>query len=173
MRFVPSWSPPDLGVIQEPYGASYVSDARGWAASGTAASDMAICKLYTPLGAQDPSWTGCLSFSGDSGYINGNDSVVAGYDPVTTPDVLIGVVATVTGVQDANQFKLLESVEFPVRGWEGGVIYTWWNGGIWITGVLTGMLVVEMPGPIREGRSGWAAGPGLVDLVNWAWENWS
>ena len=134
---------------------------------------MAICKLYTSLGNQDPTWTPCLSFGDDGSYIDGNESVIAGYDPVETPDALTAVVVRVAGVQDSNQFKLLESIENPVRGWEGGVIYTWWNGAIYVTGVLSGMLVVAEPGPINESKSGWASGTGLTDLVIWAWNNWT
>jgi hypothetical protein len=174
MRFAPSYSPPILTSNSEPFGASFVSDARGWGASGTAAWDMAICKLYTPLGNQNPTWTACLSFSDDGSYIHGNDSVIAGYDPVTTPDTLYAVVspASVMGVQDFSQFKLLESYENPPSGWEGGVIYSWWNGGIYVTGVLSGMVVVN-EGDFNEGKSGWAGGTGLTDLVNWAWQNWT
>jgi len=174
MRFAPSYSPPVLSSTSEPFGDSFVSDARGWGASGTAAWDMAICKLYTPLGNQNPTWTACLSFSDDGSYIHGNDSVIAGYDPVTTPDALNAVVspASVMGVQDFSQFKLLESYEDPPSGWEGGVIYTWWNGVFYVTGVLSGMVVVN-EGDINEGKSGWAGGTGLTDLVNWAWQNWT
>lgn len=171
MRFAPSYSPPLLTTNTEPFGASFVSDARGWGSSGTTAWDMAICKLYTPLGNQDPTWTPCLSFSDDNSYIHGNESVLAGYDPVTTPDALYAIDGTVLGVQDESQFKLLESYESPVTGWEGGVMYTSWNGGTYVTGVLSGRVVVN-DGEFNEGRSGWAGGTGLTDLVNWAWQNW-
>ena len=129
IRFVPFWSPPLLDPNTEPYGSSFVSDARGWTASGTAASDMAICKLYTPLGAQDPTWTACLSFGADSSYTNSTDTVIAGYDPIETPDALTGQAVSITAVQDSNQLKLMLTVENPVSGWEGGVMYTGWNGG--------------------------------------------
>src|ERR1700729_3652877 len=48
MCFVPSLVPPILGPNTEPYGSSFASDVRGWTASGTGGSDMAIC------GAQEP-----------------------------------------------------------------------------------------------------------------------
>jgi hypothetical protein len=87
MRLVPSWSPPLLGPNTEPYGSSFVSDACGWTASGTAANDMAI---YTPLGAQRPTWTACLSFGAASRYANNIDTVIAGDDPIDTPNALMG-----------------------------------------------------------------------------------
>jgi hypothetical protein len=169
--------PSPLGPNTEPYGSYFVSDARGWTASGTAASNKAICKLYTPLGAQDPTWTACLSFCADSSYTNSTDTVIAGYDPIDTPDVLMGQAVSITAVQNSNQFKLMLTVENPVSGWEGGVMYTGWNGGTWITGILSGITAVAEPTPVGpplyESQSGWVGGMGLIDLVNWAWQNWS
>jgi len=71
-------------------------------------------------------------------------------------------------VKDDNPFKLLETHAEP-WGWRGGVLWGWHGEGHpCVIGVLSGK--VEEHSIFK--KAGWAGGPGMVDLVRWAWTSW-
>jgi len=146
MCFVPSLVPPILGPNTGPYGSSFASDARGWTASGTGGSDMAICKLYMLSARKNPPGRRACPSAPNSSYTNNTDTVITDYDPIDMLDALVGQAIGITAVQDSNQFKLMLKVENPVIDWKGGVMYTGWNGGKHgLLGVLSGIMVLAGP----------------------------
>ena len=161
MRFVPAYS-----EGSEPFGSSYIMDVRGYEATGTSADDFAICKLYTPLG-DTCGWMGTEGWTIDSHYTSASWNR-AGYSHLFKN----GEVQfwedeqKIKKIKDDGCFKLLETKGDP-WGWSGGVLWGWSGDDAVVIGALSGsehLLIFT--------SVGWAGGPGMVDLVNWAWTHW-
>jgi hypothetical protein len=161
MNFVPTQGTPSPT-------SSYVSEAQGYnvPAGSVSADDLAICKLYTPLGSDTTGWMGTLSWSSDSSYkgptfsIDSYEQEFGGYSLNINP-------RSVTNVVDDGQFKLLEVVNL-IPGPVGAVMwYEYSDGGSpYVIGILSGAVNVG------EGDYGFAGGPAFVSLVQWAYSNW-
>lgn len=163
MRFVPAYS-----EGSEPFESSYVRDVRGYRESGTDAEDFAVCKLYKRLG-EHCGWMSVDGWSVDHHYTGSLWNMVGYSDLFDHGEVqFFEGDEKVKKVKDDNPFKLLETHAEP-WGWRGGVLWGWHGEGHpCVIGVLSGK--VEEHSIFK--KAGWAGGPGMVDLVRWAWTSW-
>jgi hypothetical protein len=159
MNFVPTQGTPSPA-------SSYVSDAQGYEvpAGSVSADDIAICKLYTPLGSDTTGWMGTLAWSNDSGY-EGLVFSIDSYEEEFGQYPLNNTTRSVTNITDNGQFKMLQVDSF-IPGPLGAVMWYEYNGDPRVIGVLSGAVNVD------EGDYGFAGGPGFVALVLWAYSNW-
>lgn len=163
MRFVPAFADGE-----EPFGSSYVSDIRGYHTSGTTADDFVVCKLYTPLG-DTCGWMGTEAWVDDENYTKPAWNMV-GYSPLFKNGQVQFFEDNdkIKKVKDDGPFKLFDTKGDP-WGWAGGVLWGWHKECPCVIGVLSGgeehfVFFHEL---------GWAGGPALTDLVEWAWTNWN
>jgi len=162
MRFAPGFSD---GA--EPFGSSYVSDIRGYHTSGTEADDFVVCKLFTPLG-DTCGWMGTEAWTDDGNYTGGLWNMV-GYSPLFKNGKVQFYEDNekIKKIRDDGPFKLLET-KGEHWGWDGGVLWGWCKDCPCVVGVLSGS---EEECCIFT-DAGWAGGPGLPDLICWAWTQW-
>jgi hypothetical protein len=162
MRFAPGFS-----EGSEPFGSSYVMDVRGYETSATSADDFVVCKLYKPLG-ETCGWMGVDGWSVDHHYTGSLWNMVGYSEFFKNGEVqFFEGDEKVKKVKGEGGFKLLDT-HADHWGWCGGVLWGWRGECPCAIGVLSGKdeeICKFIP-------SGWAGGPGLVDLVNWAWTNW-
>jgi V8-like Glu-specific endopeptidase len=172
MQFVPSYwnGAPLLGPGAE----SWTSDYRGWNTNDTvAAHDMAVLRLYDPIGPW-LGWMGTKVY--DSGWNGGPYWTLAGY-----PGAIAGAerpssqssipVLDTDGDGNAQEIEHHGSA---TPGDSGGPFFGFWNDGPYAVGTTSGGEA------ITGGLFGWgnednnieAAGEAMVDLVLWAQANW-
>jgi hypothetical protein len=162
MRFIPAYS-----EGTEPFGSSYVMDVCRYSISGVTANDFAVCKLYKRLG-EHCGWMSVDGWSKDHHYTSSLWNMVGYLDLFKDGEVqFFQGDEEVKKVSDEGALKLLKTNADP-WGWCGGVLWGWQGDCPRVIGVLSGEdeeLCIFI-------NAGWAGGPGMMDLVRWAWINW-
>ena|GEM_PF-5297192 len=162
MRFAPAFS-----EGYEPFSSSYVKDVRGYETSATSADDFVVCKLYRPLG-ETCGWMSTDGWSIDHHYTGSLWNMVGYSDLFKHGEIqFFEGDEKIKKVKDEGGFKLLDTHADP-WGWCGGVLWGWHGECPCTIGVLSG----KEEELCKYIRAGWAGGPGLVELVSWAWTNW-
>ena len=172
MKFVPNYwnGAPLLGA-----GAlSFVSDYRGWNTNDTvAANDMAVLRLYDPLGSS-LGWMGTKTF--DSSWNGGNYWTLAGYPGSIAggerPSQQSGIpVLDTDGDGDAEEIEHHGSA---TPGDSGGPFFGFWSGAPYAVGTTSGGETISggFLGIGDEDNNIEAGGSAMVDLVKWAQANW-
>ena len=171
MRFVPSYwnGAPLLGAGSQ----SWTSDFRGWN-PGVAAHDMAVLRLYDPIG----SWLGWMGTKVyDSSWNNGNYWTLAGYPAAVASGERPSYQSGIPVLDDDNDGdgKELEHHGDVTGGDSGGPFFGFWNDGPYAVGTTSGgERIWGTPfGWGDEDNNIEAAGKAMVDLVSWARTNWA
>lgn len=159
------------------YGAgaqSWTSDYRGWNTDDTvAAHDMAVLRLYDPLGPW-LGWMGTKVY--DSSWEGGPYWTLAGYPAAIAggerPSSQSGI--PVLDDDSDGDAKELEHHGDASGGDSGGPFFGFWNDGPYSVGTTSGgEAITGTPfGWWDEDNNIEAAGRALVDLVLWAQANW-
>ena len=172
MLFVPGYY--DGQSVDGPGAVSWVSDCHGWNTGGSvAAHDMAVCRLYTPLGGwlgymgartysdsweDQPYWTLC----GYPGAVaGGNRPSFQNGIPVLDDD------------SDGGALEL-EHHGDATGGDSGGPFFAWWTDGPYAIGTTSGGERISggFLGIGDEDNNIEAGGGAMVDLVKWGRQNW-
>ncbi|MGH9075865.1 MAG: trypsin-like serine peptidase [Acidimicrobiales bacterium] len=173
MKFVPGyWD----GAPADGQGAqSWTSDYRGWNTDDTvAAHDMAVLRLYDPIG----SWLGWMGTRVyDSGWQGGAYWTLAGYPGSIAGAERPSYQSGIAVLDDDNDgdAKEIEHHGSATPGDSGGPFFGFWKDGPHAIGTTSG------GESISGGFLGWgdednnieAGGKALVDLVLWAQANWA
>jgi hypothetical protein len=159
------------------YGAgaqSWTSDFRGWNTNDTvAAHDMAVLRLYDPLGPW-LGWMGTKVY--DSSWDGGPYWTLAGYPGAIAgaqrPSSQSGI--PVLDNDDDGDAQELEHHGDATAGDSGGPFFGFWNDGPYAVGTTSGGEAISgtLFGWGDEDNNIEAGGRALVDLVLWAQENW-
>ena len=146
---------------------SYVSDYRGWYTGNVSGRDIAILRLYDPLGDQlgwfgsklyeshwqdQPIW----SLIGWPGSIdNAERPTFQGWFPVLRSDV------------EKNALELLHQAD-TTDGNSGGPLYAFWPDGYpYVIGTHSGTDLTE-----NKDFNAAAGGQAMIDLIRWGLANW-
>lgn len=140
-------------------------------------SDLAILRLYTPIGEQ-LGWFGSKTYN--SSWQDGNYWTRIGYAPIPAKGSdgrRPNRVQYFPIIDDDDSYGVeLEYRSDATPGDSGGPVFGWWNGSPYLVGVHSG-------GETEFDFAGWAnlftvnnnvaaGGPALPDLINWGWANW-
>lgn len=177
MRFVPSyWGAIVGGGFTQPFGGSFVESFTGVQVEDgdVTGRDVAICKLYRPLGDLT-GWMGRWRWFGDDEYKNWPYTSVGypgapyqGQRPVVQPFVAIEDVD-----HDGDGLEL-ETIPFTSNGWSGGPLFFWRNGAPLVVGVASGREEdFDLWELFTKTSSVFAGGPRLLDLIAFGEANWS
>lgn len=172
MLFVPAYwdGAPLLGGGAQ----SWTSDYRGWNTNNTvAAHDIAVLRLYDPIGA----WLGWMgSKVYDSSWNGGPYWALAGYPGAIAgaqrPSYQSGIpVLDTDGDGDAQE---IEHHGDATAGDSGGPFFGFWNDGPYAVGTTSGgEAITGTPfGWWNEDNNIEAGGRAMVDLILWAQGNW-
>lgn len=172
MRFVPNYwnGAPVLGAGAQ----SWTSDYRGWNTSHTvAAHDMAVLRLYDPIGSW-LGWMGTKTY--DSGWNGGAYWTLAGYPAAVAGGERPSYQSGIPVLDDDNDgdAKELEHHGDATGGDSGGPFFGFWSDGPYTVGVTSGgERIYGTPfGWWDEDNNIEAAGRAMVNLVRWAQTNW-
>ncbi len=159
------------------YGAgasSWTSDYRGWNTNDTvAAHDLAVLRLYTPIGPW-LGWMGTKVY--DSSWQGGPYWTLAGYPAAIAggerPSYQSGI--PVLDDDSEGDAKEIEHHGSATGGDSGGPFFGFWNDGPYAVGTTSGgESITGTPfGWWNEDNNIEAGGEALVDLVLWAQANW-
>jgi V8-like Glu-specific endopeptidase len=173
MLFVPGYY--DGQSVNGPGAQSWVSDCRGWNTGGSvAAHDMAVCRLYTPLGG----WLGYLgarSYSSD--WEDGPYWTLCGYPSSITGGARPSYQSGIPVLDDDSDWgaEELEHHGDATPGDSGGPFFGFWNDGPYAIGTTSGgERIFGTPfGWWDEDNNIEAGGAAMVDLVRWGRQNWA
>lgn len=178
MRFVPAYFgaiPPFTGFTQ-PFGGSFVEQFTGVQVDPTKVGgrDVAICKLYRPLGDLT-GWFGRWRWFDDDQYKNWPYTSV-GYpgNPYQGQRPVIQPFCAIDDVDSDGDGLELETHPFTSDGWSGGPLWFWRNGMPLAVGVCSGVEgEFDLLEFFTKYHSVFSGGPRFVDLVNFGEANWS
>jgi hypothetical protein len=177
MRFVPAyWGAIVGGGFTQPFGGSFVERFTGVQVDENSVSgrDVAICKLYRPLGDLT-GWLARWRWFDDDEYRNWPYASVGypgnpyqGQRPVVVPFAAIDDV-------DADGDGLeLETHPFTSDGWSGGPLFFWRNGSPFAVGVASGREEeFDLWEFFTKTHSVFSGGRRFTDLIDFGWANWS
>jgi V8-like Glu-specific endopeptidase len=153
---------------------SYVSDSHGWNTNNTvAAHDMAVVRLYEPLGNQ-LGWMGTKTY--DSGWQGGNYWTITGYPGAIAAAERPSYQSGIPVLDDDNDgdAKELEHHGDVTEGDSGGPIFGIWGTTPYAIGTTSGGETISggIFGIGDEDNNIEAGGKAMVDLVQWALNNW-
>jgi len=168
MKFVPGYY--DGASILGAGVSSWVSDSHGYNTGTVSAWDMAVCRLYTPLG-NNYGYFGTKAYS--SSWEGGNYWTLAGYP------------AAVAGgnrpsrqmwwpVLDDDSSGSADELEYQADatgGNSGGPVFGFWSGQPYAIATHSGGEKVSFIWTIEDNNIG-AGGGALNSLVSWARSNW-
>jgi V8-like Glu-specific endopeptidase len=170
MRFVPAFY--DGASILGPGVSSWVSDAQGYN-DPVSAWDMAVLRLYTPLG-NSYGYFGAKTYS--SSWEGGNYWTLAGYP---------GAIANANRPSRQMWFPMLDDdgsgdadeIEYEADsspGDSGGPVFGFWNGEAWpsVVGTVSGGTKEYVLWWVSEDTNVGAGGSAIVNLIIWARSNW-
>lgn len=172
MLFVPGYY--DGQSVNGAGAQSWVSDCYGWNTGGTvAAHDMAVCRLYTPLGG----WLGYLGAKTyDSSWQDGNYWTLCGYPYSITGGARPSYQSGIPVLDDDSDGSAeeLEHHGDSTPGDSGGPFFGFWNDGPYAIGTTSGgERIYNTPfGWWDEDNNIEAGGAAMVDLVRWGRQNW-
>lgn len=165
MLFVPSYW--DGASVHGAGAQSYVSDFNGWDTNNSvAAHDLAVLRLYEPLGSS-LGWMGTKVY--DPGWQGGAYWTLTGYPAMVTserPSYQSSI--PVLHHDDDGDAKELEHQGDATGGDSGGPFFGVWDDGPYSIGNTSGG-EIEAGG---EDNNVEAGGKAMVDLVQWALTNW-
>jgi V8-like Glu-specific endopeptidase len=166
MLFVPAYW--DGSSLHGDGARSYVSDFRGWNTDNhVAAHDMAVLRLYEPVGSwlgwmgtkvYDPGWQGGAYWT-----LTGYPAMVAGAERPSYQSSI-----PVLHHDDDGDARELEHQGDATGGDSGGPFFAVWDDGPHTIGATSGG-EIEAGG---EDNNVEAGGKALVDLAQWALNNW-
>ena len=175
MRFVPAYydGTSILGAGAE----SYVSDARGWSVSYFSrlpdAHDMAVCRLYEPLGdmfGYFGSKPYSDSFTGHPYWnLTGYPAAIAA---AARPSYQLGI--TVNESDASTDALDLEHRGDSTGGDSGGPFWgTWPDGFPYVVGTVSGgETITNSSGVVIKDTNNCAGGNAINDLIRWGRANW-
>lgn len=165
MQFVPAYY--DGGSLYSV--SSYVQSVRGYESHGQG-DDMAVCKLYTPLGST-LGWFGTKTYH-DS-WEDGTYWTKVGYASMVTSQRpnRIQWFPIVDDDSDGAGVELEYKADAS-GGDSGGPVFGWWSNGPHLVGAHSGgETEYHFPFSLVDNNVG-AGGAALPNLVNWAHNNW-
>ncbi len=167
MQFIPAYW--DGSSVHGEGARSFVSDFNGWNTDNTvAAHDMAVLRLYEPIGswlgwmgtkAYDPGWQGGAYWT-----LTGYPAMVAGAERPSYESSI-----PVLHHDDDGEAKELEHHGDATGGDSGGPFFAFWDDGPYSIGTTSGG-EIEAGG---EDNNVEAGGKAMVDLAQWALTNWT
>jgi len=151
---------------------SWVSDCHGYNTGNTVSAwDMAVCRLYTPLGATY-GYFGAKTYS--SSWEGGNYWTLAGY-----PGAIAGGSRPSRQmwfpVNDDDSSGSATEVEYETDatpGNSGGPAFGFWSGDPYVIGTHSGGEKTTFLWWTTEDTNVAAGGSAIVDLIKWARSNW-
>jgi len=172
MKFVPAYW--NGSSASGPGAISWTSDFRGWNTNDTvAANDMAVLRLYDPIGSS-LGWMGTKVY--DSAWEGGQYWTLAGYPSAIAGGERPSYQQGISVLDDDNDgdAKELEHHGDATAGDSGGPFFGFWNGSPYAIGTTSGgEKITGTPfGWGDEDNNIEAGGSALVNLVLWAQANW-
>jgi len=170
MRFVPAYydgaSTLGRGV------ASWVSDYQGFNIGHVSGWDMAVLRLYTPLGSMY-GYFGAKVYNND--WEDGNYWTLAGYPAAVAGGSRPSRQMWFPIVDDDASFFAdeLEYYADATAGDSGGPVFGFWSEGPYAVGTHSGGEKITFLWWTIEDDNAAAAGLALVNLVKWARSNWT
>lgn len=167
MKFVPAYYDGSSLYGSSVY--SYVESVRGYNPHGQG-DDMAVCKLYTPLG-NTLGWYGSRTYNDD--WEDGHYWTKVGYASAVTSQ-RPNRIQWFPIVDDDNDGAGVE-LEYKADssgGDSGGPVFGWWDDGPYVIGTHSGgEEEYHFPFSIVKNNVS-AGGAALVNLVRWAHDHW-
>ena len=151
---------------------SWVSDAKGWKKETISAYDMAVLRLYKPLG-NDLGYFGAKVYNDD--WQDKPYWCMVGYPgdvaKAQIPSREIGI-SVIDDDSDEDALEI-EHLGDSTEGNSGGPLWSFWSDGFpYVIGTHSGGELITFLGAELENNNVAAGGKAMVDLINWARNNW-